>query len=51
MTLLINGTIILLMELRLQSISKEASEEYLEVKIQSMDISTYQFVQSFDQLV
>ncbi|MHA1446155.1 MAG: hypothetical protein ACTSSN_05665 [Candidatus Heimdallarchaeaceae archaeon] len=51
MMVLINGTIILIMELRLQKLSQEASEEYLQAKIQSMDVSTYQFVQSFDHLV
>ncbi len=48
---LINGTIILVMELRIKNISQEASEEYLQAKIQSMNVSTYQFVQSFDHLV
>ncbi|MCE7748981.1 MAG: sensor histidine kinase [Candidatus Heimdallarchaeota archaeon] len=51
MMVLINGSIILIMELRLQRLSQEASEEYLQAKIQSMDVSTYQFVQSFDHLV
>lgn len=48
---LINGSIILLMELRLNKISSEASDKYLDAKIQSMDVSSNQFVQSFDQLL
>ena len=49
--LLIDGSIILLMELRLNKISSDASDKYLDAKIQSMDVSSYQFVQSFDQLI
>ncbi len=39
------------MELRLATISAEASDKYLDAKIQSMDVSSNQFVQSFDQLI
>ncbi|MHA1260322.1 MAG: hypothetical protein ACTSRO_11900 [Candidatus Heimdallarchaeaceae archaeon] len=51
MTILVNSLIILVMEINTKKIVQNASNKYLDAKIQTMDTSIFQFVQSFDQLI
>ncbi|MHA1304564.1 MAG: HAMP domain-containing protein, partial [Candidatus Heimdallarchaeaceae archaeon] len=49
--LLVITTNSFIMELRIQAIKDDATEKYLDAEIESMELSSYQFVHSFDSLI